>query len=230
MGQGNLHRSPMRFGLLAVPLGAVVWWLIGERPTTGELFWLAGMIAMVGIRMPHHSRNQANAVEADAHDLGEKLLLTGMWLASMILPLVAIATPWLDFATYALPSAATPIGAILLVPYLWLFWRSHADLGRNWSPGLEVRAEHELVTNGIYAHIRNPMYAAIWLGAFAQALLVQNWIGGFLVVPAFLAMWVIRVPREEAMMRARFGAAWDAYVARTGRLLPRLKRTAATGA
>ena len=85
-----------------------------------------------------------------------------------------------------------------------------------------MRTEHELVTRGVYAQIRNPMYAAIWLGAFAQALLIQNWIGGFAVIPAFAAMWFIRVPREEALMRQRFGAAWDAYVARSGRLLPRV--------
>lgn len=27
----------------------------------------------------------------------------------------------------------------LQLPFLWLFWRSHADLDRNWSPGLESR-------------------------------------------------------------------------------------------
>ena len=177
---------------------------------------------MLAIRIPHHSRNQQNAVEADAHDISERLLLTGMWLASMVLPFLVIATPWLDAFDYRLPDMTTWIGLALLVPYLWLFWRSHADLGRNWSPGLEVRTEHELVTRGVYAQIRNPMYAAIWLGAFAQALLIQNWIGGFAVIPAFAAMWFIRVPREEAMMRRRFGAAWDAYVARSGRLLPRV--------
>ena len=99
--------------------------------------------------------------------------------------------------------------------------RSHADLGRNWSPGLEVRDAHELVTTGIYDRIRHPMYAAIWISALTQPLLIHNWIAGFLVIPAFAAMWFIRVPNEEAMMRARFGEAWDAYCARAGRLLPR---------
>ncbi|MCC7267319.1 MAG: hypothetical protein IT546_08265 [Caulobacteraceae bacterium] len=57
--------------------------------------------------------------------------------------------------------------------------------------------------------------------------MIHNWIGGFAVIPAFAAMWFIRVPREEAMMRQRFGAAWDAYVARSGRLAPPLFRPAA---
>ena len=223
MAKENLHRSPLRIGMmLIVPFAVLAWWWFDRPFDLGHIAWLIGFAGMLAIRIPHHSRNQQNAVEADAHDISERLLLTGMWLASMVLPFLAIATPWFDAFDYRLPDMTTWIGLALLVPYLWLFWRSHADLGRNWSPGLEVRTEHELVTRGVYAQIRNPMYAAIWLGAFAQALLIQNWIGGFAVIPAFAAMWFIRVPREEAMMRRRFGAAWDAYVARSGRLLPRV--------
>jgi protein-S-isoprenylcysteine O-methyltransferase Ste14 len=38
---------------------------------------------------------------------------------------------------------------------VWLFWRSHADLGRNWSPSLELREGHELVTEGVYRYVRH---------------------------------------------------------------------------
>ena len=89
------------------------------------------------------------------------------------------------------------------------------------APGLEVRDEHELVTGGVYARIRHPMYAAIWISALTQPLLIHNWVAGFLVVPAFAAMWLIRVPNEEALMRQRFGDAWDAYCAQAGQLLPK---------
>ncbi|WP_374532134.1 protein-S-isoprenylcysteine O-methyltransferase [Phenylobacterium sp.] len=229
MARENLHRSPLRIAMmLIVPFAAIAWWRFGKPLSIGHVAWLAGFAGMLAIRIPHHSRNQKNAVEADAHDVSERVLLGAMWLASMVLPFLVIATPWFDAFDYRLPEIAVWIGVALLVPYLWLFWRSHADLGRNWSPGLEVRTEHELITRGVYARIRNPMYAAIWLGAFAQALLIQNWIGGFAVIPAFAAMWFIRVPREEAMMRERFGAAWDAYVARSGRLAPPMGRRPAS--
>ncbi|MCC7267318.1 MAG: hypothetical protein IT546_08260 [Caulobacteraceae bacterium] len=169
MAKENLHRSPMRIGMmLIIPVAAICWWWFGEPLTAGHAAWLVGFAGMLAIRMPHHSRNQANVQEADAHDFSERVLLTGMWLASMVLPFLAIATPWFDALDYRLPPAATWAGVALLVPYLWLFWRSHTDLGRNWSPGLEVREQHELVTRGVYARIRNPMYAAIWLGAFAR--------------------------------------------------------------
>ncbi len=217
----NLHRSAMRYVFFAIAIAALVAWPFYGKPLTlAHGAWLAGFILMCAIRIPHARRNTQNVITGNRHDISEKILLLGMWLASMALPFIAIATPFLDFAAYTLPEWTVWAGMALLVPYLWLFWRSHADLGRNWSPGLEVRAGHGLVTHGVYSRIRHPMYAAIWLGALAQPLLIHNWIGGFAIVPCFLAMCLIRIPREEAMMAAQFGEAWDEYCSRSGRIIP----------
>lgn len=202
----------------ALILFAVVRW---HDNGWGAMVWLGVVLCMFAIRMPHTLRNRANVVIEARRDTTEVILLLAMFFAMMALPLIQLATGLFDFASYALPDWATAIGVLAQIPFLWLFWRSHADLGRNWSPGLEVHEAHELVTAGIYRRIRHPMYASIWIAALTQPLLIHNWIGGFLVIPAFAAMWFIRVPNEEAMMHARFGEAWDAYCQRAGRLLPR---------
>lgn len=194
-------------------------------PTTGEWIWLSGFVGSIVIRTPHAIANRRNRTVADRHGFGERLLLAGMFATMMILSLADIVTPFLDFAVYTLAPWTVWFGAVLQAGYCWLFWRSHSDLGRNWSPGLEVREGHELVTWGVYGRIRHPMYAAIWLGAAAQALLIQNWIAGLLVLPAFALMYVFRVPREEAMMEAEFGEAYVDYKARTGRIWPKLAVT-----
>ncbi|MFT3976613.1 MAG: protein-S-isoprenylcysteine O-methyltransferase [Sphingomonas bacterium] len=209
--------ATMLLGIALLVLAALRW----RENGWGSLVWLLVMVAMFVIRTPHSLRNRANVVVDARKDGMEIALLAGMFLAMMVLPLLYLALGLFRFADYDMPEWATWIGALAQIPYLWLFWRSHADLGRNWSPGLEVREDHALVTNGVYGRIRNPMYAAIWISALAQPLLIHNWIAGFFVVPAFAAMWFIRVPNEEAMMRARFGAAWDAYCARAGRLFPK---------
>lgn len=183
--------------------------------------WLAAFVLMFAIRMPHTVRNRANVIVDARKDAGEKLLLTAMFVTMMGLPLLHLATGVFAFADYTLPDWAMGIGAMMQLPFLWLFWRSHADLGRNWSPGLEVREDHGLVTRGVYKRMRHPMYAAIWLSALTQPLLVQNWIAGALVIPAFAAMYFIRVPNEEALMRRRFGETYDEYCASTGRIWPR---------
>jgi protein-S-isoprenylcysteine O-methyltransferase Ste14 len=140
----------------------------------------------------------------------------------MILPLVAIFTPFLSFADYPLHPAAFAIGVVVLCSGIWLFYRSHADLGKNWSISLEIREDHQLVTSGVYRLIRHPMYTAIFLQAFAQALLLSNWVAGPSCLLAFLLMFVLRVDGEEQMMQKTFGEAYTGYTHRTNRLIPHL--------
>ena len=98
------------------------------------------------------------------------------------------------------------------------------DLGRNWSAATELRDGHNLVTTGVYKHVRHPMYSALWLIFSTYPLLLQNWIAGLSSVAGFAVLYFVRVPYEEQMMRERFGEEYVAYMQRSGRLLPRLGR------
>ena len=82
------------------------------------------------------------------------------------------------FADYPFRPALAWIGAAVFVSSLWLFHRTHKDLGRNWSVTLEICDRHSLVTSGVYRHVRHPMYSAFWLWAIAQSPLLPNWIAG----------------------------------------------------
>lgn len=196
-----------------------------RKGTIGELVWFLAMIVMFIVRAPHGKRNQANEITGHRKDLTEQTALTGMFLTMSALPTLELATRLFSFASYTLPEWAMWMGVALQLPFVWLFWRSHADLGRNWSPGLEVRQDHALVTQGVYARIRHPMYAAIWLSAIAQPLLIQNWIAGFLVLPMFAVLYLTRIPKEEAMLRDTFGDAYRDYCTRTGRIWPSAGKT-----
>jgi protein-S-isoprenylcysteine O-methyltransferase Ste14 len=100
--------------------------------------------------------------------------------------------------------------------------RSHRDLGKNWSPSLEISAQQTLITNGVYRTIRHPMYACGWLLCLAQALLLQHWVAGPAGLVAFLPLYFVRVPREEQMLLDHFGHDYRIYAAQTGRIVPRL--------
>jgi protein-S-isoprenylcysteine O-methyltransferase Ste14 len=196
-------------------------WHHGRGARWPELVWLAGALGQLLIRWPFLKSNRANRIMDRRVNLQEKLLLGGVFATMVVLPMLHVGTPLLDAFDYPLPNAAPWLGAALLVPASWLFWRSHADLGRNWSPSLEVREGHNIVDTGVYARIRHPMYAAIWLYAAAQVLLIPNWIAGALVMPAFTALYGLRVPKEEQMMLETFGKPYRDYMQRTGRVLPR---------
>ena len=199
-------------------LAAILWrWQVNGW---GSLAWLAGVILMNVIRAPFARQTRDNKIVESRRTLLEQILLAAMALG-MGLPLLHLATGALGFADYGLPVWATGAGAVLFAAALWLFWRSHADLGRNWSVTLELREDHGLVTSGVYRRIRHPMYAAIWLIVLTQPLLVHNWIAGPAGIVAFALMYAIRIPREETMMHERFGTAYEDYCKKAGRLWPR---------
>lgn len=183
--------------------------------------FLLGIVAQIVIRMPYNRQRQQTQVTTDRVSNQEKVLL-GLLFVSLVVPLIYIFTDWLAFANYTLPLWAGIVGVLLLLLSLWLFWRSHADLGRNWSPSLQIMEEHTLVTNGIYRAIRHPMYASQWVFVIAQLLLLQNWIAGPVTLLVFAPFYFLRVPQEEQLMIEQFGAAYRAYMARTGRIVPRL--------
>ena len=151
----------------------------------------------------------------------EKALLAMVIPCGLLLPLLYLFTPLLNFANYQLPGFVPPCGAAVMLAAIWLFWRSHADLGLNWSATLEIRKDHQLVTGGVYRRIRHPMYASIILFSAAQAMLLPNWIAGFSALVPFTILYLIRTPREEQMMCNIFGDEYRAYMRRTGRLVPR---------
>lgn len=148
------------------------------------------------------------------------LMLVGIGVA--ILPLLFLFSPWLAFADVSLPLWCEVLGGVLMLAGLWLFWRSHADLGRQWSVTLELRKDHALVTQGVYRRIRHPMYTAILLFSTAQGLMLHNALAGWSALATLCVLIALRLPKEEAMLIEHFGQDYRDYMARTGRLLPRL--------
>ena len=218
----SMTRSVIGTSILLLGFGLVVLAALKWRSSGWEaMVWLLCFMAQLAIRVPFTRRVRGNAIVTENKDPAEQVAFAAMFLAMMILPLVHLASGVFGFAAYQLPAWAGGLGAAAQLPFLWLFWRSHSDLGLNWSPGLELREGHRLVTDGVYARIRHPMYAALLLSALAQPLLIQNWIAGVLAIPVAAALMIVRMPKEEAMMQDRFGADYDAYCRRTGRLLPK---------
>jgi protein-S-isoprenylcysteine O-methyltransferase Ste14 len=188
-------------------------------PWYGKAIIVASSIVMVIIRAPHGQRSRGVKVARSARGVLEIVLLTIAWLAFFV-PLVWVAAPVFAFADYALHPVPFSAGVVCLAVGLWLFARSHADLGTNWSITLEVREQHRLVTQGIYRRVRHPMYAALLVYSMGQALVVPNWIAGPSYGVAMVLLFAFRVGPEERMMIEEFGEDYEAYRGRTKRLFP----------
>jgi protein-S-isoprenylcysteine O-methyltransferase Ste14 len=187
-----------------------------------NIVFFGGFIVYLGIRGVHARRTRSLATVHRQVDAREKFLLPFVISTSLLLPPIYLFTPLLWFADYQLPNILPWCGLATMLLALWLFWRSHADLGLNWSVSLEVRKDHKLVRHGVYRLIRHPMYAAIFLWCIAQGLLLPNWLAGWSSLVAFTALYFLRTPREERMMCEFFGQEYRDYMSETGRLLPQL--------
>ncbi len=119
---------------------------------------------------------------------------------------------------------AKSIGVALTAVGFGVFVVALKQLGLSWRLGIDEQTPGELITSGIYALSRNPIYVFFDL----------YFLGTFLVngTPLFLAALVllsanlhIQIQQEEKFLIARFGAAYEAYAARVGRyvVLPDLR-------
>ncbi len=92
-------------------------------------------------------------------------------------------------------------------------------LGHRFSGLVAIQPGHELLTTGIYSVIRHPSYLGLLTNALGWSLAFRSGVGMLitaLLVPPLLA----RIHAEEALLRSQFGDAYEAYRARTSRLIP----------
>jgi protein-S-isoprenylcysteine O-methyltransferase Ste14 len=186
----------------------------------GKTAFLLGLVVFVAIRVPHDKRSKETKIAESRKGALEGTLLVLMGIGGFVLPLAFILSPLFSFADYALRLLPLFGGIVCLGFSFWLFHKSHADLGTNWSNSLELRENHQLVLSGIYKSIRHPMYAAIFVYALAQALLLANWVAGPGCLVAFILMLVFRLRPEERIMLGRFGKPYQDYMVKTKRFIP----------
>jgi protein-S-isoprenylcysteine O-methyltransferase Ste14 len=180
---------------------------------------LTATVVMIAIRAPHGRDSRRMRVIRSHKTPLETVILVLAWTGFFI-PLIWIASPAFSFAEYPLRVGPLVSGIVCFVIGLWLFYRSHTDLGTNWSITLEVRERHRLITQGIYRRIRHPMYSALVLYGAAHALVIPNWVAGPSNLVALAVLFALRIRAEESMMLEQFGDEYTAYMARTKRLVP----------
>ena len=188
--------------------------------TASKLIWLSLVVIYFMLRMRPRFLSRKTPVRHSARDPREIVLMALALTGLVIVPAVYVAIGFLRFADYRFLPAQGYLGAAVFLAALWLFYRTHRDLGHNWSVSLDLRERHTLVKTGIYAYVRHPMYSAFWLMAIAQLLMLPNWIAGPAGLVAFGTLFFGRVRREEEMMISAFGEQYRAYMRQTARVLP----------
>jgi protein-S-isoprenylcysteine O-methyltransferase Ste14 len=92
-------------------------------------------------------------------------------------------------------------------------------LGRRFSGLVAIQKDHALVTDGLYRVIRNPSYLGLMVMLAGWALAFRS-LCGLALAALFVPPLIARIHSEEALLAKHFGAEYDAYRARTWRLIP----------
>jgi len=116
-------------------------------------------------------------------------------------------TRWIGVALFA-------VGGVLR---LWPVF----VLGRRFSGLVAIQPGHTLVTSRVYGVIRHPSYLGLLVNTLGWGLAFRSWVG-VLLTAITIGPLVARIRAEERLLRSQFGDEYDAYCARTSRLVPGL--------
>ncbi|MDR0749638.1 MAG: isoprenylcysteine carboxylmethyltransferase family protein [Tannerellaceae bacterium] len=187
-----------------------------------KILLAALVIAMNFIRLYYQKRYKTShaVTEAEIAPKREKRMTILMFFALAVPGMMWLFTGWLSFGQFGLHDGVRIAGFVVGVYSMWWFYRIHRTLGDNWSPVLEIRREHTLITDGPYRYVRHPMYSDMMLWLVSFTLITANWFYALTISTGLAIMLIVRIPDEERLMMERFGEPYRAYMKRTKRLIP----------
>ncbi len=185
---------------------------------------IALFLVVVPIGIYHRVKSQASREKLDRRQEGLFILATlrplgGAFWFGLIAWMIDPA--WMAWSAAPLPNWLRWTGVGLVISAGGLLAWTFRCLGKNLTDTVVTRQQHTLVLHGPYRWIRHPFYDSAALLTLGISLVAANW---FLFVTGVLVicLLIIRTRTEEDNLVARFGDSYRAYMARTGRFLPRL--------
>lgn len=150
----------------------------------------------------------------------------GLVLISLVISALLFYILWIPLPVTILPTTSVILkicGLILFLAGLFLTVWARRTLGSMWgistSRQVKLLPDHHLVQRGPYRRVRHPMYFGWWIALVGLILIYPTWVlVGLLVIS--VAIFYRRARLEEAVLAAKFGKEWQAYVAHTKFLMP----------
>ncbi len=132
----------------------------------------------------------------------------------------AAAFEWPTVSTQVFFSshAVAWVGVALCLAGLLLLLASLVSFGKSFRVGIDAELPDQLITTGVFALSRNPIYVAFAAILLGQFLIFPNWI---LLVYLVAGIWLFnrQVLREEAFLQEHYGQAYTAYCQQVRRYL-----------
>jgi protein-S-isoprenylcysteine O-methyltransferase Ste14 len=153
--------------------------------------------------------------------LGGALFVVGVLLS--VVAALFEALGWV--APLWLPSTVTAgLGVLLTLVGIASTYAAQVSMGTSWRIGVDAGERTQLVTEGAFAVVRNPIFACMLISGFGLILLLPNALSLAAVVTLTAAIQIqVRAVEEPHLLRVH-GQRYRDYARQVGRFLPGLGR------
>jgi protein-S-isoprenylcysteine O-methyltransferase Ste14 len=200
----------IQFGLAIAGWGG--WSAFFSHPALRALVWVAAGLALLAVF------SGAGMSSGEKEDRANRWVLGAFGAIALLMAYFSAYTDRIGFWTLGgdtvrwVGVALCAAGGVLRILPAYVL--------RNRFSGLvAIQQGHELETRGIFGVIRNPSYLGMLVTSLGWVLAFRSGVG-VLLTASLLIPLVARIRAEERLLRQHFSAEYDAYVARTWRLVP----------
>lgn len=209
--------------------------MTGDDVLTGLalILFITGVVLTLGVRTWAHRRrtgssgfNGITGNPGSAEWWGGVLFVAALLLAGVGLVLAATGT---TPVITGIPTLARWLGMVTTLTGFALVLIAQTAMGASWRIGVDDSERTDLVSTGLFAHVRNPIFTAMCLALGGLALMAPTPLTLAAVASLVTAVELqVRVV-EEPYLLASHGTTYAQYAARVGRFLPRLGRLTSSG-
>jgi protein-S-isoprenylcysteine O-methyltransferase Ste14 len=187
-------------------------------------YWLC--VGALVVRARHRTKTLSGAIPRQRLEQGMWVVWVPLVVAWAVLPCLAatsshplLAVP--EFARDGLVAGLRWVAAVTAVACLAATIACWRRMGRNWRIAVMPHERTELVTTGLYARVRHPIYALsiLLMGCSVVILPTPPML---VVAGVHCVLMIVKAHNEERFLLATHGEAYRSYCRRTGRFLPRL--------
>lgn len=186
------------------------------------MFVVVVIVGRIGVQLS--SVGDSGIRSASRLKSSKEIFISSLMFGTLV---VQLLLAWLYAATIIEPhietgKASTWVGLVLCFCGILFASYSQFAMGKDWRIGVDPEEKTELITNGIYSKVRNPIYTACIVHGLGLLVLAPN---AMVLVTGLVGFYSIRAyvrQIEEPYLMKLHGEKYVQYKESTGSFLPRL--------
>ncbi|WP_164702161.1 isoprenylcysteine carboxylmethyltransferase family protein [Modestobacter sp. KNN46-3] len=194
------------------------------------VLYVVALVVLFGVRSWVQHRRTGSA---GFHGISGTPARAGWWGGVMFVVALVLGVAGPLLAVLGVVDARPPVavqvlGLVLASAGFAATLAGQTGMGDAWRVGVDPAERTELVTGGVFAQVRNPVFAAMVTAQTGVVLMVPSPVSVAALVALVAAVELQVRAVEEPYLRAVHGGVYTDYAARTGRFLPGIGRLART--